>query len=336
MATASTDGRKKVVITGGCGNLGSKLAQHLNDSWTVALLEHPNFFRKEVVPEGATITLCDLGDPERIGDWEAVFEDAEAVVHFSAVNPYPNASWSECAQSCDHIFNVFTVACAKGVNRVVFASSNHVMGGYKDMKPSLAAESLLPSLEPKVGTKVASVSASGDAIAYASAKLAGERLAASLAAQHAPKTTFVVLRVGWCQPGENLPTTLSAEGSPPEFLSELPVDGAPSLATSEADPLKENDEQWFKGMWLSNRDFLSYFTAALSVDIPVSWPEEETEYCAKYHRHRRKGFLIVNAMSSNTGAKWSLEETSSILGVFSKDDSFHSGAYHPQKSSNGH
>jgi hypothetical protein len=35
---------------------------------------------------------------------------ADVLVHFSAVNPYPNATWSESAQTMDHAFNVFQMA----------------------------------------------------------------------------------------------------------------------------------------------------------------------------------------------------------------------------------
>ena len=37
-------------------------------------------------------------------------QEADAIVHFSAVNPYPNASWSESAQSMDHCFYIFQLA----------------------------------------------------------------------------------------------------------------------------------------------------------------------------------------------------------------------------------
>ena len=56
-------------------------------------------------------------------------------------------------------------------------------------------------------------------------------------------------------------------------------------------------------MWLSNGDFGRYFVAALSAPTPPGAP------------------LVVNAMSSNTGMRWSLEETKGALGVSAVDDS---------------
>lgn len=160
-------------------------------------------------------------------------------------------------------------------------------------------------LDPKT------LSISGDAMGYAAAKLAGERLAMTLASMYGDTTTFMVFRIGWCQPGRNLPRTLSAAGSPPEFLLGDAVE-----EESEGD---KKDELWFKRMWLSNRDFLSYFEKALELEVPTS---ESVEGSVNVHRHVRKGFVLLNAMSANSGAKWNLEETEKWLGVVSNDDSF--------------
>lgn len=198
------------------------------------------------------------------------------------------------------------------VRRVVFASSNHVMGGYKD-DSAYGPSSVKPSSDPRVGTiplNPKTLSVSGDAMGYASAKLAGERLAMTLANMYSNTTSFVVLRIGWCQPGENKPSTLSAAGSPPEFLKSS--EDASAIEQSAGD---QNDQVWFKQMWLSNRDFLSYFEKALTINVP----SEDVE--CEVHGNIRKGFVLLNAMSNNSGAKWNLEETRKWLGVDSKDDS---------------
>jgi len=212
---------RRVVITGGCGNLGSKLAAHLlrsPEDWSVVLLEHPAFHSDAKVAEGATCVLGDLADGG--GAWAAALRGADAVVHFSAVNPYPNASWEESAASMLHTFNVLLLAERAGVRRVVLASSNHVMGGYKEKR---AHGLVRPADPPACGTPLrdpAHLAASGDAVAYAVAKLTGEQLCKSLAATRRgllPGPSYFILRIGWCQPGENMPATLSAAGVPPEF-----------------------------------------------------------------------------------------------------------------------
>jgi len=256
------------------------------------------------VPAGAEIVLGDLIDGA--GEWTIALQGADALVHFSAVNPYPNANWAESAGSMLHTFNAFVAAKRLGVRRVVFASSNHVMGQYKD-KPvtANAPPDVKPTSPPSCGTPLndaESLAKSGDAIAYAAAKLAGEQLCRALATEPRCGTSFVILRIGWCQPGANLPSTLSASGCPPEFQSK--VEGAGSArAARDAAPAEDVDEAWFKNMWLSNGDFLRYFEAALSAPVVAGAP------------------VLVNAMSRNTGMRWSLVETERALGVVARDNS---------------
>ena len=79
----------------------------------------------------------------------------------------------------------------------------------------------------------------------------------------------------------------------------------PAFETAGAASVEEDsgDDAWFRGMWLSNGDFLRLFgAAALSDRIPGS------------------GFHCVNAMSANTNARWSLDETEALLGVRPRDD----------------
>jgi hypothetical protein len=62
------------------------------------------------------------------------------------------------------------------VSRLVFASSNHVMGGYKDTPVALSDRELTTDLPPLVGTLVKTSEGLIDYKAYAAAKLMGERV----------------------------------------------------------------------------------------------------------------------------------------------------------------
>ncbi len=328
MTMTKNTSRRTILITGGLGNLGSKLCRHLlsNEATPpkVILLEHPAFIDASKPPPhpDATIVPCDLGSPD-LNELEATLNGVDTVIHFSAVNPYPNATWGESAQSMDHTFNIFQMAVKCHVRRVILASSNHVMGGYKD-DTSFGPSSVHPNSPPNVGTVPLdpnTLKISGDAKAYASAKLAGERMAMTLGSIYGDTTSFVVLRIGWCQPGENLPDTLCAAGSPPEFLLEAEDGSDKNIAgMSEGDA---KDEVWFKQMWLSNRDYLQYFEAAIDLSVPTSETGAPTinEMQQHVHRHERKGCVLVNAMSANRDAKWNLDETKRLLGVVSQDDS---------------
>ena len=70
-----------------------------------------------------------------------------------------------------------------------------------------------------------------DASVYASHKWAGERLCRMLGKRAEGQTTCACIRIGWCQPGDNLPATLSGTGS--HF-------GDPSTTASN------ETDRWFK------------------------------------------------------------------------------------------
>jgi len=304
LAYGATRRRKRTcLITGGCGNLGGKLARHLlsKGGWRVVLLEHPDWFAAEKVPAGAEVVVGDAADGTAA--WTRAFAAVDAVVHFSAVNPFPNASWDESSESMSHSNNVFLAAVRHGVRRVVFASSNHVMGQYKELREYGLVK---PSSPPMCGTPLrdsADLAKSGDAIPYAAAKLSGERLARALAQQPGCATSFFILRIGWCQYGENLPATLSAAGSP--ACRQNQAEEGAAAAQSKADLEEDVDGDWFKNMWLSNRDFAAYFEAALTAAPPAAGPP----------------LRLLNAMSRNRGSRWSLAETEAALGVRAQDDS---------------
>ena len=171
------------------------------------------------------------------------------------------------------------------------------MGGYKDDQ-NHGPQSIYPSSDPRCGTiplNTSLIATSGDAIAYATAKLAGERCAINLAKLYGDTTTFVVLRIGWFQPGQNKPSTLSAAGSPPEFLLEGDDSNNNTISNVQAENDKK-DERWYKGMWLSNSDFLNYFESAIHFNVPTT---EEEDGEGGVHRNVRKGYVLVNAMSKN-------------------------------------
>jgi nucleoside-diphosphate-sugar epimerase len=113
---------KTIVITGGLGNLGSKLCHHLlsnedsssappTTSYKIILLEHPSFINKPPPHPSATVIPCNLQDASSSAKvLEKVLPGVDTVVHFSAVNPYPNATWGESAESMDHSFNIMQLA----------------------------------------------------------------------------------------------------------------------------------------------------------------------------------------------------------------------------------
>ena len=137
---------KTVLLTGATGNLGWKLLHHLVSlpgyARFVGLdLRQPDPDRLAALqqvaqaagqqPELQFIT-CDLADPHDQA-WREAITQADVIVHFAAQNPYPEASWGDSAASLDMTLQLALAAAAsQRCQRFVFATSNHVMGRYKD------------------------------------------------------------------------------------------------------------------------------------------------------------------------------------------------------------
>ena len=290
-----------VAITGAMGNLGGKLIRYLAarpgytrliglDIHQPSAAERANI--EAQVRHGARIDLraCDLTDwHDR--RWRDALQAVDAVVHFAARNPFPEATWSDAAASYTMTLNLTQAALDAGVHRFIFASSNHVMGRYKDR--GLGPGELTPELEPGVGTVWDTGSGVIDSTAYAVPRVATEWLLDALALQSDGAFTTVCVRIGWCQSGENLPRTLSAAGTP-------------TVQTPDADVATQLAEttHWFQTMWLSNRDFGQLFDRALQADSS-NWPQPA---------------LIVNGVSNNSGMKWSLDSARRDLGYEPQDD----------------
>jgi NAD+ dependent glucose-6-phosphate dehydrogenase len=201
-----------VLITGAAGNLGSKLRRHLEGRYELQLLD--------LDPRGDDAILrTDLGQWD--DGWVNRFQGADAVVHLAA-DPMAHQTWPNLVgPNVDAVVHVFQAAVREGVRRVVYASSNHVMGGYHD-DPQPAR--LTTDLAPRPGARYVVDGTTRDSSAYGAAKLFGERLGKCYADVHG--LTVLAVRIGWVRPGDNR---------------------ARDIPTERGD--------WFRLMWLSNRDY---------------------------------------------------------------------------------
>jgi nucleoside-diphosphate-sugar epimerase len=286
---------RRIVITGANGNLGHKLTSAFESaSWCRSILAIDQSFHEHGTADTSKMVAvqADLANhqDER---WIEAIKDADVIVHLAAQNPYPTASWEDAVASFDMTLNLLGAAGKAGVSRFVFISSNHVMGGYKDAVPAIPPGGLTEALPPRPGTRTRDVEGRvNDLPAYAVHKLMGERLCRERALASAGRLTTVSLRVGWCQPGENLPSTLNATGVPGE-----------EVAMDDADQLR--DQSWFRGMWLSNADLVRIVERAILADAST-WPEPA---------------IVINAMSANQDMVWSLDEARRCLDYVPQDRS---------------
>ena len=179
------------------------------------------------------VTLADLARWDAA--WVELFRGADAVVHLAA-DPTAHQTWPNVVgPNIDALANVFLAACRAGVRRIVYASSNHVLGGYKDdPQPPL----LTPETPPRPGARYEADGEQRDSTPYGAAKLFGERLGKCCA--EAFGLEVVAVRIGWVRPGENRAENVPAERG-----------------------------QWFRLMWLSNGDYCRLIERCLRAELPA-------------------------------------------------------------------
>ena len=288
------DDSRRIAITGAQGNLGRKLiAAFETATWchSIVAIDQAPPERTFVAAAKVSAVQADLTD-RRDRRWIEAIGSADVIIHLAAQNPYPTASWEDCTASFDMTLNLLGAAGAS-LARFVFISSNHVMGGYKDAVPALEPGMLTEALAPRPGTRTVDRRGKvSDSPAYAVHKLMGERLCRERALGSDGRLTTVCLRVGWCQPGENLPSTLNASGVPGEPVPQGDVEAALAY-------------RWFRGMWLSNADLVRIVERACLADAS-SWPAPA---------------IVINAMSANQEMVWSLEDARRHLGYVPRDRS---------------
>jgi nucleoside-diphosphate-sugar epimerase len=286
---------RSAFITGAGGNLGQKLISHLlARDWCerIVALDHMMPPRSAVAHsdwvEWVTADLTDASERR----WREALAGVDAVVHFAAQSPYPDAPWSDACASFDMTLNILAAATQAGTHRVVFASSNHVMGQYKDppLADGLNTGALTTALPPGPGTRWFNGREMVQGFAYAASKLMGERACLAEAHRSGGALTSVCVRIGWCQPGENRPETINTSGLPGE--------------DTNVGPDTQRDLTWFRNMWLSNRDFTAVMERALLAEAKT-WPQPG---------------IVINGMSANRNMPWDVETTRQLIGYEPQDD----------------
>ena len=123
----------KLILTGSRGNVGSKLMNTLARHYD--LFEIDNSFQEDV--QGNRKWKADLSD---IGQLMSAFEHigtARYVIHLAG-DSQVHASWdSVLKNNIVGTHNLYECAKEYKVQRVIFASSNHVTGGYEGIPPTL-------------------------------------------------------------------------------------------------------------------------------------------------------------------------------------------------------
>lgn len=163
----------RIVVTGGSGKAGR---------WVVRdLREHGyDVLNADIVHDGSAHGLCVLTDLTDLGQVHDILTGADAVVHLAAIPaPELRPEGETFRLNALSTYNVFQAAVARPVGRIVWASSETVLGLPFDRAPDFAPidESITPRPESS----------------YALSKLVGE----TMATQFSRRTgvPFVGLRI---------------------------------------------------------------------------------------------------------------------------------------------
>ena len=125
---------EKIVLTGAAGKLARRMRPPLSQLCQQLVVA-------DIAPLEArgneTAVQCDLTDANAV---DALLQGADTVVHFAG---YPReAAWSTLIPAnIVSVTNLWEAALKNGVRRIVYASTNHVVGMYPvDCKVNIAAE----------------------------------------------------------------------------------------------------------------------------------------------------------------------------------------------------
>jgi nucleoside-diphosphate-sugar epimerase len=116
---------KLVAITGGAGRIGTALRPLLREHYRLRLLDV-----RRPTTELVGSEEFQTADVSVLAALEAAFEGADAILHLAG-QASPSENWSGVLKhNIEGTRAVFEAARRKNVNKVVFASTNHVMGFY--------------------------------------------------------------------------------------------------------------------------------------------------------------------------------------------------------------
>jgi NAD+ dependent glucose-6-phosphate dehydrogenase len=255
----------KILITGANGRIGRILREALTEH-DLRLLS-----RSPMEDSDAESFVGDIADFDSI---RPAFEGVDAVLHLAAASDV-GAGWEPVLNAnVVGARNVYEAALAAGVERVVYASTTHNVAGHER-----AAGPGIYDLDQSLRFG-ADVEPRPDSL-YGASKVFGEALGRWYSDVHGLRV--ICLRIGY------------VSGRPDEEIASAEIDAA---VLDELDPDKRTARRRVRAIWLSQRDCIGLFRAALAAD--VRW-------------------AVVYGTSNNPRQIWDLEPTRRLLSFEPQD-----------------
>jgi len=213
-----------VAVTGAAGQVGNVAVDVIEEDHTVS--------RLDVAYPAEDERYLDIMDLDAVRE---AFHGQDVVVHLAA-DPSPWAAWDDVLETnIDGTHNVFEAARLESVERVIFASSNHVQHMYNIGEPDD------PETQREDANKVDADEPYRPDSFYAVSKVTGEALGSLYADRHGLEV--VNMRIGWL------------------------------LARDELREKQAEDEavaRYARAKWLSHRDFSNVIRLLMDADLPAN------------------------------------------------------------------
>ncbi|HEV7298995.1 MAG TPA: NAD(P)-dependent oxidoreductase [Tepidisphaeraceae bacterium] len=172
--------KRRVLVTGAAGNIGSYFAEHSHQRYEMVLMEHELDDDTKKIEKYGKVVQGDVTDLEQM---KQLCQGIDTVLHLAA-NPSPSATWDSVLNvNIAGTYNTMVAAKAAGVRRLIYASSIHAVSGYPADVQVKTSEPVNP----------------GDL--YGVSKCFGEALGRYMAEKEG--LSCICLRIGAFQPREN-------------------------------------------------------------------------------------------------------------------------------------
>jgi dTDP-4-dehydrorhamnose reductase len=180
--------RRRVLVTGAAGNIGSYFAEHSKAKYDLRLMVQERNDEAAALEQFGEVVEADLGDLNRM---KQICAGIDTVLHLAA-DASPSATWDSLLNAnIIGTYNTLVAAKSAGCRRVIYASSIHAVSGYAEDVQVKTSEPVNP----------------GDL--YGVTKCFGEALGRYMAEQEG--LSVIALRIGSFQPLEEAQSEDSLE-----------------------------------------------------------------------------------------------------------------------------
>lgn len=306
--------KKRILITGGNGNIGTKLVSFWKNKYEMTIIDKtdPSTIMSDIVSTSklnhSYLKLNLLTDiTTEIDKIYALINNNDIIIHLAQINAHMDAQWKDAVQSMD-LNNILFQQCTKCIIqnpnkklKIIYASSNHVMGGYLKFFNDQTKLDIYPNTKVSPGLKFKFLNKNNngyfccDSTPYSSVKLTAERLLKNMCNSYPQNLECIVIRIGWNMPGKNMANMVSADRL--STNTSLSKELLPEYDINKID-------KWFRNMWLSNNDLYQLYDKSVSYEF-VKRP------------HHTVKFLIINGMSKNSKSIW---RTANAIGYIPKSN----------------